>query len=224
MDRLVLKAGLRELNTRVTECAQCPRLSSYIRQVGREKVRRHAHEEYWARPLPSWGDPDAKLLIVGLAPAAHGGNRTGRMFTGDSSGDWLARAMHETGFASMPTSRSRDDGQVLKGVYITAAVRCAPPDNKPLPSELANCSQYLISELQLLKNVSVVLALGRIGFDAYCKAIGAKGLEFGHGARYNAGGMTLLASYHPSRQNTNTGRLTWQMWIRIFRTARALAS
>jgi uracil-DNA glycosylase len=215
---------LDELNAKVTECAMCPRLSRYIRQVGREKVKRHANEEYWARPLPSWGDPNAKLLIVGLAPAAHGGNRTGRMFTGDSSGDWLARAMHETGFASMPTSRSRDDGLVLKGAYITAAVRCAPPDNKPLPSELANCSQYLVSELQLLKNAKVVLALGKIGFDAYCKAIGVKGLAFGHGARHNVGGKVLLASYHPSRQNTNTGKLTWQMWIRIFRMAKALAS
>jgi uracil-DNA glycosylase family 4 len=146
------------------------------------------------------------------------------MFTGDSSGDWLAKAMHVTGFANMPASRSKDDGLVLRGAYITAAVRCAPPDNKPLPSELANCSQYLVSELQLLKNVKVVLALGKIGFDAYCKAVGARGLEFGHGARYDIGGRVLLASYHPSRQNTNTGKLTWRMWIRIFRTAKALAS
>lgn len=213
---------LRRLNSRITECASCSRLARYIRQIGLEKVRRFAGEEYWSRPLPSWGDPDAKLLIVGLAPAAHGGNRTGRMFTGDSSGDWLARAMHETGFASMPTSTSKDDGLVLKGVYITAAVRCAPPDNKPLQSELLNCSQYLVSELRLLGNVKVVLALGKIGFDAYCRAAGAKGLVFGHGARYDVGGRVLLASYHPSRQNTNTGRLTWQMWSRIFRTARAI--
>jgi uracil-DNA glycosylase family 4 len=217
-------SNLYVLNSKVTECALCPRLSSYIRQVGREKVKRYAVEKYWARPLPSWGDPDARLLIVGLAPAAHGGNRTGRMFTGDSSGDWLAKAMHVTGFASMPTSRSKDDGLVLRGAYITAAVRCAPPDNKPLPSELANCSQYLVSELQLLKNVKVVLALGRIGFYAYCKAVGARGLSFGHGARYDVGGKALLASYHPSRQNTNTGKLTWRMWIKIFRTAKALAS
>jgi len=217
-------SNLYVLNSKVTECALCPRLSSYIRQVGREKVKRYAGEKYWARPLPSWGDPDARLLIVGLAPAAHGGNRTGRMFTGDSSGDWLARAMHVTGFASMPTSRNKDDGLVLRGAYITAAVRCAPPDNKPLPSELANCSQYLVSELQLLKNVKVVLALGKIGFDAYCKVVGTRGLAFGHGARYDAGGKVLLASYHPSRQNTNTGKLTWRMWIRIFRTAKALAS
>jgi uracil-DNA glycosylase family 4 len=223
---IVLHKDLRRLNASLIECSLCPRLSRYIRQVGREKVKRFANEEYWARPVPSWGDPNAKLLIVGLAPAAHGGNRTGRMFTGDSSGDWLVRAMYETGFASMPTSTSRDDGLVLKGAYITAAVKCAPPDNKPLPSELANCSRYLVSELALLRNVRVVLALGKIGFDAYCRATGAKGMVFAHGVRYEIddGGSkkVLLASYHPSRQNTNTGRLTWQMWIKIFRTARAL--
>jgi uracil-DNA glycosylase len=213
---------LRRLNSKITRCTLCPRLSHYISQVGHEKVKRFADEEYWARPLPSWGDPNARLLIVGLAPAAHGGNRTGRMFTGDSSGDWLARAMHKTGFASMPTSRSRDDGLVLKDAYITAAVRCAPPDNKPLPSELLNCSQYLVSELQLLGNVRVVLALGKIGFDAYCRAIGAKGLAFGHGARYQVNGKVLMASYHPSRQNTNTGKLTWRMWVQVFRTTKKI--
>lgn len=213
---------LRRLNSKITRCALCPRLSQYIRQVGQEKVKRFVSEEYWARPLPSWGDPNARLLIVGLAPAAHGGNRTGRMFTGDSSGDWLARAMHETGFASMPTSRSRYDGLVLRDAYVTAAVRCAPPGNKPLPSELLNCSQYLVSELRLLDNIRVVLALGKIGFDAYCRATGAKGFAFGHGARYHVNGKILLASYHPSRQNTNTGRLTWQMWMQVFRTARKI--
>lgn len=213
---------LRTLNSKITRCALCPRLSQYIRQVGQDKVKRFASEEYWAKPLPSWGDPNARLLIVGLAPAAHGGNRTGRMFTGDSSGDWLARAMHETGFANMPTSRSRYDGLVLRDAYITAAVRCAPPGNRPLPSELLNCSQYLVSELQLLGNVRVVLALGKIGFDACCRAAGAKGLAFGHGARYHVNGKILLASYHPSRQNTNTGRLTWSMWVQVFRTARKI--
>jgi uracil-DNA glycosylase len=219
---VTVSSKLLRLNAQVTKCALCPRLSQYIRQVGRDKVKRFAGEEYWAKPLPSWGDPSARLLIVGLAPAAHGGNRTGRMFTGDSSGDWLARAMHETGFASMPTSRSVDDGLVLKDAYVTAAVRCAPPGNKPLPSELLNCSQYLVSELRLLENVRVVLALGRIGFDAYCRAAGAKGLAFGHGARYDIGGRVLLASYHPSRQNTNTGRLTWRMWAGIFRIAKKI--
>lgn len=213
---------LRMLNSKITNCTLCPRLSEYIRQVGQNKVRRFADEQYWARPLPSWGDPNARLLIVGLAPAAHGGNRTGRMFTGDSSGDWLAKVMHKTGFANMPASKNKDDGLVLKDAYITAAVRCAPPDNKPLPSELSNCSQYLISELQLLRKVKIVLALGRIGFDAYCRAIGSKGLAFGHGARYYVNGRVLLASYHPSRQNTNTGKLTWQMWMQIFRTAKTI--
>ncbi|HXV46160.1 MAG TPA: uracil-DNA glycosylase [Nitrososphaera sp.] len=210
---------LRRLNAQITKCALCPRLSRYIRQVGQEKVKRFADQEYWARPLPSWGDPNARLLIVGLAPAAHGGNRTGRMFTGDSSGDWLARAMHQAGFASMQTSTSKDDGLVLNDVYITAAVRCAPPGNQPLPAELQNCSQYLFSELQLLWNVRVVLALGRVAFNAYCRAAGARGFEFGHGARYYVNGRTLLASYHPSRQNTNTGKLTWKMWTRVFKTA-----
>jgi uracil-DNA glycosylase len=213
---------LYELNTKVITCESCPRLAQYIRQVGHERVKRFADEEYWARPLPSWGDPCAKLLIIGLAPAAHGGNRTGRMFTGDSSGDWLARAMHETGFANMPTSRSKDDGMVLKDAYITAAVRCAPPGNKPLLSELLNCSQYLVSELQLLGNVRLVLTLGKIGFDAYCRAICARGLVFDHGARYEVNGKVLLASYHPSRQNTNTGRLTWQMWLQIFKLAKKI--
>jgi uracil-DNA glycosylase family 4 len=212
---------LDRLNRRIVSCERCPRLAEYIRQVGMEKVRRFAGDKYWARPLPGWGDPDARLLIVGLAPAAHGGNRTGRMFTGDSSGDWLARAMHGAGFASKPESRAKDDGLVLTDAYITAAVRCAPPDNRPLPSEIASCSQYLSAELGLLKNVRVVLALGRIAFGAYCRAAGLRGLEFSHGARYGVSGKTLLASYHPSRQNTNTGRLTWEMWAEIFRVARS---
>jgi uracil-DNA glycosylase family 4 len=210
------------LNYKVIGCTRCPRLSKYIRQIGQEKVKRFAHEEYWARPLPSWGDPNARLLIVGLAPAAHGGNRTGRMFTGDGSGDWLARAMHETGFASMPTSRSKDDGLMLKDAYITAAIRCAPPDNKPLLSELANCSQYLVTELQILSNVKVIVMLGKIGFNAYCRAAGLRGLMFSHGSYYDINGKVLLASYHPSRQNTNTGKLTWQMWFDIFKKARSI--
>lgn len=214
-------AKLERLNSSIIRCKRCPRLAAYIRKVGRDKVRRYVDEKYWARPLPGWGDPNARLLIVGLAPAAHGGNRTGRMFTGDSSGDWLARAMHETGFASKPTSSSRDDGLVLYDAYITAAVRCAPPGNRPLPQELASCSRYLSAELQILKNVRVVLALGKIAFDAYCRAAGVK-LAFGHGAQHDVAGRVLLASYHPSRQNTSTGRLTWEMWAEIFRTARSL--
>ena len=213
---------LHRLNYKVIGCTRCPRLSQYIRHIGQEKVKRFAREEYWARPLPSWGDPNARLLIVGLAPAAHGGNRTGRMFTGDGSGDWLARAMYESGFANMPTSRSKDDGLVLKDAYITAAIRCAPPDNKPLPTELANCSQYLIAELQILDNIKVIVMLGKIGFDAYCRAAGLRRLRFSHGASYDINGKMLLASYHPSRQNTNTGKLTWQMWLDIFKRARSI--
>jgi uracil-DNA glycosylase family 4 len=210
------------INHRVIGCTRCPRLSQYIKQIGQEKVKRFISEEYWARPLPSWGDPNAQLLIVGLAPAAHGGNRTGRMFTGDGSGDWLARAMYQSGFANMPTSRSKDDGLVLKDAYITAAIRCAPPDNKPLTIELMNCSQYLVSELQILKNIKVILMLGKIGFDAYCRAAGLRKLRFSHGASYEINGKMLLASYHPSRQNTNTGKLTWQMWFDIFKKARSI--
>ena len=213
---------LQWINHKVIDCTCCPRLSQYINQIGQEKVRRFISEEYWARPLPSWGDPNARLLIVGLAPAAHGGNRTGRMFTGDGSGDWLARAMYESGFANMPTSRSKDDGLVLKDVYITAAIRCAPPDNKPLTIELMNCSQYLVSELQILKNIKVILMLGKVGFDAYCRAAGLRKLRFSHGASYEMNGKILLASYHPSRQNTNTGKLTWQMWFDIFKKARSI--
>jgi uracil-DNA glycosylase family 4 len=210
------------INHRVIGCTRCPRLSQYIKQIGQEKVKRFISEEYWARPLPSWGDPNAQLLIVGLAPAAHGGNRTGRMFTGDGSGDWLARAMYQSGFANMPISRSKDDGLVLKDAYITAAIRCAPPDNKPLTIELMNCSQYLVSELQILKNIKVILMLGKIGFDAYCRAAGLRKLRFSHGASYEINGKMLLASYHPSRQNTNTGKLTWQMWFDIFKKARSI--
>lgn len=215
------ESGLGSLNTQIIRCSLCPRLSAYIKQVGKKKVKRFAHEAYWARPLPSWGDPNARLLIVGLAPAAHGGNRTGRMFTGDSSGDWLVRAMHETGFASMPTSSSKDDGLVLRDAYITAALKCAPPENKPATLELANCSQYLLAELGILQNVRVVLALGRIAFDAFCRAEKIRE-TFGHGLQYRLhDGKTLIASYHPSRQNTNTGKLTWNMWLNIFRMVRS---
>lgn len=213
---------LDDLNSKVIECSLCPRLSQYIKNVGRIRVKRHIDEKYWAAPLPSFGDPNAKMLIVGLAPAAHGGNRTGRMFTGDSSGNWLAKAMHETGFANISTSQSKNDGLVLIDAYITAAVRCAPPGNKPTTLEISNCSQYLAAELKILKDARVVLALGKIGFDAYCKNTGLKGLKFGHGLKYQAGGKTLIASYHPSRQNTNTRKLTWEMWIQVFKTARKI--
>jgi uracil-DNA glycosylase len=215
---------LYKLNEMVTQCSLCPRLSNHIKRVGQIKVKRFINEDYWAKPLPSFGDAKAKLLIVGLAPAAHGGNRTGRMFTGDNSGEWVAKAMFETGFANIPTSWSINDGLVLKGAYITAAVRCAPPNNKPSSFEVLNCSQYLLTELRILdKTTKVVLTLGKIAFDAYCRISKLKRLLFDHGACYDIGaGKVLLASYHPSRQNTNTGKLTWQMWIEIFRTARSI--
>ena len=216
---------LYRINERITQCKLCPRLSNYIGQIGKSKVKRFINEQYWAKPLPGFGDIEAKLLIIGLAPAAHGGNRTGRMFTGDSSGDWLAKALFQTGFANIPTSQFINDGLILKGAYIVAALRCAPPNNRPTPLEIANCSQYLQAELNVLHSTEVILTLGKIAFDAYCKASNLKGLSFGHGSSYRIkGDKILLASYHPSKQNTNTHKLTWQMWIDIFKTARSLIS
>ena len=181
-------------------------------------------QTYWAKPVPTFGDPKAKLLVIGLAPAANGGNRTGRIFTGDSSGDWLVKALFETGFANKPTSISKDDGLILKDAYLTAAVRCAPPQNKPNPSEISNCSQYLISEIKILeKTIKVIVTLGKIAFDAYCNVCHVKNLKFGHNKIYPMDNdKTLIVSYHPSRRNTNTGTLTWPMWINIFETARRI--
>ena len=215
---------LHRLNKKVIQCTLCPRLSNYIKQVGQSKVSRFIDEDYWAKPLPSFGDARAELLIIGLAPAAHGGNRTGRMFTGDSSGDWVAKAMFETGFANISTSQSRNDRLILKDAYITAILRCAPPVNKPSIFEILNCSQYLLAELKILyKTTKVILTLGKIAFNTFCLTSNLKGLVFYHGACYSIGsGKTLLASYHPSRRNTNTGKLTWQMWINIFKTARSI--
>jgi uracil-DNA glycosylase family 4 len=195
--------------------------------VAREKVRRYRDEEYWGRPIPSFGNRSARLLIVGLAPAAHGGNRTGRIFTGDRSGDFLYHALHASGFANQPWSRHRGDGLRLRDCYITAAVRCAPPDNKPTAQELATCQPYLVQELRLLRRVRVVVALGRIGFDAFLKAWVRAGRSlptprprFAHGATAELpGGIRLLASYHPSRQNTQTGRLSAAMFQQIFSRA-----
>ena len=211
------------LNRKIIQCNLCPRLSSYINRVGEMKVKRFIDEHYWAKPLQGFGDAEAKLLVIGLAPAAHGGNRTGRMFTGDDSGDWLAKAMFETGFANIPTSKSSDDGLILKDAYITAVIRCAPPFNKPSLVEISNCSQYLSTELDILSSTKVVLTLGKIAFETFCKVSNLDGLTFHHGACYSiASGKTLLVSYHPSRRNTNTGKLTWQMWINIFETARSI--
>jgi uracil-DNA glycosylase family 4 len=216
------------LQREVTECAACPRLVAYRERVAQEKRRQYRDEAYWGRPLPAFGDPNARLVIIGLAPAAHGGNRTGRMFTGDSSGLWLARALHQAGFANQPTSERRDDGFTLHDALITAAVRCAPPDNKPTPGEFATCRGFLIRELRLLRRLTVVVALGKLAFDAYLTARSDMGLvtprprpAFGHGAAYALpDGLTLIASYHPSRQNTQTGRLTRPMLSSVFRSAR----
>jgi uracil-DNA glycosylase family 4 len=212
----------------IVACERCPRLRHYCRCIAREKRRAYAAEAYWGRPVPGFGDPGARLLVVGLAPAAHGGNRTGRVFTGDPSGDWLFEALHRFGFASRPRSTSRDDGMRLSGCYIAAAVRCAPPQNRPTRLEEERCRPYLAAELALLRRVAVVLALGRFAHDAWLKASGwwatlapRERPRFAHGARSRLpDGTILLASYHPSRRNTNTGTLTRAMWYRIFRSAR----
>jgi uracil-DNA glycosylase family 4 len=214
----------------IVACEQCPRLRAYCATVALARRRAYRDEEYWGRPVPGFGDPRARLVIVGLAPGAHGSNRTGRMFTGDASGDWLYAALHGAGFARLPSSASRDDGQRLTDCWITAAARCAPPGNKPLPEELARCRPYLSDELRLLVRKRVVLALGRIGHEAWLKASGwwerlpaRERPAFAHAAEHAfPDGTTLLASFHPSRQNTQTGRLTHTMWTRVFTRARQL--
>jgi uracil-DNA glycosylase family 4 len=215
---------LQALQKQIIACMRCPRLIRHCRKVAGEKRRMYRGQEYWGRPVPSFGDPQGELLVLGLAPAAHGANRTGRMFTGDRSGEFLYRALYEAGFASQPESRRRDDGLELCNCYITAALRCAPPKNKPLPKELGNCQPYLERELALLKRVRAVLALGRIAFDAYLRVV-SRGHDFpsraefpfAHGASYTLpdGLPRLFASYHPSQQNTQTGRLTPQMFRKV---------
>ena len=225
-----MASPLEALNKQVVSCRLCPRLVTYREKIGREKRRAYMDCEYWARPVPGFGDPKARVLILGLAAGAHGSNRTGRPFTGDSSGNFMYPVLHRTGFANQPTAKHRDDGLVLTDAYITAAVRCAPPQNKPTPAEIVNCSKFLDAELDCLKNVRVVVALGRIGFDAYLNYMKRKGqltnksaYKFGHGASYDLpDGRILLASYHPSNQNTQTGRLTEPMFTEIFRTAKKL--
>jgi len=194
----------------------------YIRDVAKNKVRRFKDEKYYGKPLSGFGDVNAKLLIVGLAPAAHGGNRTGRMFTGDSSGDWVAKVMHKHGFASIPTSQSRDDGLILYNAYITAVIRCAPPQNKPTREEMKNCFVYLQKELKILKNISVILCLGKIAYDATCKLLEIKPEKFGHNKLFTYDNYKILTSYHPSKQNTQTGRLTWKQWSAVFAKAKKL--
>jgi uracil-DNA glycosylase family 4 len=214
------------LQDRIARCELCPRLRAHCREVAVIKRRAYRDQEYWGRPVPSFGDPRARLLIVGLAPGAHGANRTGRMFTGDASGDFLYSAMHTTGWASQPTSAHRNDGLTLIDCYITASARCAPPDNKPLPEELRACRPYLEEEIQLLDRVQVVVALGRIAFETCLTVFGAtkSRYEFAHDRQHELrpGQPALISSYHPSQQNTSTGRLTQTMLRQVFTHARTL--
>lgn len=220
------------LRAQVEACELCARLRAYCAEVAHVKRRAYRDCEYWGKPVPGFGDPGARILVVGLAPGAHGSNRTGRMFTGDRSGDWLFRALHNTGLASQPTSVARGDGLTLRSVYITAAARCAPPGNRPTPAEIANCRTFLERELALLPDVRVVVALGRIAMDAWLNVLKGRGLAisraafpFGHGRVFEAapGRATLIASYHPSQQNTSTGRLTAPMLLDVFLKAREAA-
>ena len=218
----------------IVTCDKCSRLRSYCTEIARVKRAAYRGDTYWAKPVPGFGDPQARVLVLGLAPAAHGANRTGRVFTGDGgggSGDFLMAAMHRNGFASIPTSQSIDDGLQLRGAFIAAAVRCAPPDNKPTPEEIVACQSHLEAELDELENVRIVVALGKIAFDVWWKLMAGRGLAvkprpvFAHGAVLKlAGGPIVIASYHPSRQNTHTGKLTPQMLSSIFRKAARLAS
>jgi uracil-DNA glycosylase family 4 len=227
-------ASLAAVREEIVRCEDCPRLRRYCARVAAEKKAAHRDDTYWGRPVPGFGDPGARLLLVGLAPAAHGANRTGRMFTGDGaggSGDFLMGALYDTGFANIPTSRRPDDGLKLRDAYVLAAARCAPPDNKPTPEELARCRRHLAAEIAALPRLRVVVALGKIGHDAYLAHVAeAHGVRvrprpaFGHGseARLGAGLPVLLGCYHPSRQNTNTGKLTPPMIRAVFARARRL--
>ncbi len=220
---------LDELNRAIVGCHRCPRLIAYCRQVAAVKRRAFRDQDYWGRPVPGVGDPAARVLMVGLAPGAHGANRTGRMFTGDGSGDFLIPALYRAGFASQPTSTHRGDGLLFRDLYLAAAAHCAPPDNKPTAQEIANCRPYLVDHLRLLRRARVIVALGRIGFDAVLAALAESGAAmpaprpaFGHGVEHAVGRYTLVCSYHPSRQNTQTGRLTAAMLDAVFGRVKAL--
>ena len=222
--------SLEELNATIVACERCPRLIDYCRRVAIEKRRAYRDQPYWGRPVPGLGDPAARVLMVGLAPGAHGANRTGRMFTGDGSGDFLIPALHRAGFASQPSSIHVGDGLVFRDLYLAAAAHCAPPGNKPTLQEVANCRPYLVEHLRLLREVHVILALGRIGFDATLAALVASGAvlppprpAFGHGAEHTVGRYVVVASYHPSRQNTQTGRLTAGMLDAVLARVRTIA-
>ncbi len=226
----VVHTNLDLLNREIIRCRRCTRLVVYREKIARDKRRAFRDETYWGKPLPGFGDPNARLVIVGLAPAAHGGNRTGRVFTGDSSGDFLYAALYRAGFANQPTSFHREDGLVLTDTYIIAVIRCAPPDNKPLPQEILNCQEYLDRDLQLLSRKRVIVALGKIAFDNTLAALARQGIRidrprprFGHNLMYNVdANLWLVASYHPSQRNTQTGLLTKAMFDRVFARARKL--
>jgi uracil-DNA glycosylase family 4 len=241
---ILVHERLADVHHAIVSCERCPRLRDYCRRVAREKKRAHLRETYWGRPVPGFGDPAARLLLVGLAPAAHGANRTGRVFTGDGpggSGDFLMSALHRTGFANIATSQRVDDGLALSDAYILAAVRCAPPDNKPLPEEIARCLDHLDAELTQLRGIRVVVALGKIGFDAWLQLLVRRGIDvrraglaeqprrgrkpqFGHGVvvTFREDAPVLIGCYHPSRQNTNTGVLTARMMEDVIRKARRI--
>jgi uracil-DNA glycosylase len=224
-------ATLVALNARIVSCELCPRLRAHCTEVARTRRRAYADWEYWGRPVPSFGDPKARVMALGLAPGAHGSNRTGRPFTGDGSGDFLYPVLHEAGFASQPKAFSRDDGMKLNGLWITAMARCAPPGNKPKPEELRNCAPWLDQEMKLLTDLRVVVCLGRIAFDGLLSHSMRAGtlkkrteFSFAHGAEYKLpSGLIAIASYHPSLQNTNTGKLTREMLLKVFKRARKLA-
>ncbi|MGA2889263.1 MAG: uracil-DNA glycosylase [Terracidiphilus sp.] len=228
---MAARSPLEVLNARIVACERCPRLIMHTAEVARVRRRAYAECAYWGRPVPSFGDLHARVLALGLAPGAHGSNRTGRMFTGDGSGDFLFPVLHEAGFASQPGSVSRDDGMKLTNLWISAVVRCAPPGNKPTPEEQRNCAPFLDEEIRLLKNLRVVVCLGKIAFDgfiAYARRTGrltsGSGAVFAHGAEVTLpDGLIVIASYHPSLQNTNTGKLTRPMFFDIFKRARELA-
>ncbi|MGD0915298.1 MAG: uracil-DNA glycosylase [Thermodesulfobacteriota bacterium] len=219
------KRELERLQKMVKRCEKCSRLVTYLQQISDHKPKRYRDWDYWTKPLPSFGDPNGRLLIVGLAPAAHGGNRTGQMFTGDRSGEWLFGTLYQFGFANQPNSTRRDDGFVLNDCYITATIRCAPPKNKPLPGEIENCRPYLLKELDLLDRIKVIVPLGQIAFAQTLKSLRIRGVEilpltFGHGKVYSLpNGQIMITSYHPSQQNTQTGRLTKAMFHEIFEMA-----
>jgi uracil-DNA glycosylase len=224
---------LQVLNQQIVDCIRCPRLVAHREHIGRVQRRAYRGQNYWSRPVPGFGDPAARLLIIGLAPGAHGANRTGRMFTGDRSGEFLYRALWEAGFANQPLSTSKDDGLLLRDAYICAAVRCVPPDNKPTREEMLSCRPYLVRELAILRNLQIVVVLGAIALDAYLSILQDSGtitsrarFRFAHGARFetHAEGPAVLASYHPSQQNTSTKRLTAEMLRDIFLEARARLS